>query len=161
MRRPPASPSRFLSGSNTRSLPLSPIPDSIISPHLSRTPETMVLDIGKHTFNYPWPHISLKYLHCTTPQGDAVHDLSSNLFMGHLQGRDLLPPPPQYVHNIYIYIHFVVKSWKSLAVMFVTRHACQIQVSTRQDVAFFQRFGSAGLWVSTAFYPRTHTREGT
>lgn len=76
----------------------SPIPDSIISPGLSLTPETMVLDIGKHTFNYPWPHISLKYLHCTTPQGDTVHDLSPNLFMGHLLGRDLLPLWLQYVY---------------------------------------------------------------
>lgn len=50
----------------------------------------MVLDIGKHTFNYPWPHISLKYLHCTTPQGNAVHDLSSNLFMCHLLRHRLI-----------------------------------------------------------------------
>lgn len=87
---------QFLSGSNTPllsglSVPHSPIPNSIISPYLYFIPETMVLDIGKHTFNYPWLHTSLKYLHCTTPQGDTVHDLSPNLFMGHHLGRDLLP----------------------------------------------------------------------
>lgn len=97
---------QFLSGTLPLSLPPpspfsishSPIPDSIIYPHLSLTPETMVLDIGKHTFNYPWPHISLKYLHCTTPQGDTVHDLSPKLFMCHLLGRDLLPLCLQYVY---------------------------------------------------------------
>lgn len=62
------------------------------------SPETMVLDIGKHTFNYPWPHISLKYLHCTTPQGDTVHDLSPNLFMCQLLGRDASPLCLQYVY---------------------------------------------------------------
>lgn len=87
---------QFLSGSNSPTIPanlLSPIPQFPIPsspPHLPLTPETMVLDIGKHIFNYPWPHISLKNLHCTTPQGDTVHDLSPNLFMGHLLGRNVV-----------------------------------------------------------------------
>lgn len=72
--------------------------NSIISAYLVLTQETNVFDIGKHTFNYPWPHISLKYLLCTAPQGDIVHDLSSNLFMCHLLGRDLLHLCLQYVY---------------------------------------------------------------
>lgn len=58
-----------------------PPPTSITCSHLFPAPVTMVLDIRKHTFNYPWPHISLKYLHCSAPQGDMLHDLSPNLFM--------------------------------------------------------------------------------
>lgn len=58
-----------------------PPPTSITSSHLFPAPVTMILDIRKHTFNYPWPHISLKYLHCSAPQGDMLHDLSPNLFM--------------------------------------------------------------------------------
>ena len=132
----------------------SPIPDSIISPRLSLTPETMVLDIGKHTFNYPWPHISLKYLHCTTPQGDTVHDLSPNLFMGPSLMQRLIASVTA------ICIYSVAKSWNTLVVMFATRHGCQIEVFSHKDVACF-----CGLDVPAVgffhFYPRTHTQEGT
>lgn len=76
----------------------SPTMNSIISLHLFLTPGTMILDIGKHTFNYPWPHISLKYSECTAPQGDTLHDLSPNLFMCRLLGRDLLLLCLQYVY---------------------------------------------------------------
>lgn len=85
----------------------SPIPDSIISPHLSLTLVTRVLDIGKHTFNYPWPHISLKYLHCTSSQGVPVHDLSPQLIhLPSLRQRMMVSVSA-------ICIHVSVKSWKS------------------------------------------------
>lgn len=80
----------------------SPIPNFIIFPHLSFSLETVGLGIGKHTFNYPWPHISLKYLHCTTPQGETVHDLYPNLFMGCLLGKDVLPRWLQYVYILFL-----------------------------------------------------------
>lgn len=129
----------------------SPIPNSIISPHLSLTPETLVLDIGKHTFNYPWPHISLKYLHCTPPQGDTVHDLSPNLFICHLLGRDLWP------QCFAICIHFVVKSWASLVVMFATRHGCQIEVLSRKDMGLLLWFRCSSCGFLPFLAENTHS----
>lgn len=115
-------------------------------------PETLVLDVGKHTFNYPWPHISLKYMHCTTPWGDTVHAVSPDLFMGNHLGRDLLP-------LTVICVHFVVKSWKSFFVMFAARHGCQIEVFSSKDMACL-----CGLDVPAVgffqFYQRTHAQNG-
>lgn len=85
-------------------------PSSIISPHPLLTAETLVLDIRKQAFNYPWPHISLKYLHCTAPQGDTADDLSPNLFMCHLLGRDLWHQCLQYVY-ILLLNHGRLKLW--------------------------------------------------
>lgn len=83
----------------------------------------------KHTFNYPWPHISLKYGQCAPPQGERVHDLSPDLFMCHLwDGSDLMPL------SVICTIYFVFKSRKS-CVKCATRHGCQIEVLSGSDVA--------------------------
>lgn len=91
-------------------------------------------------------------MRCTTPQGDTVHAVSPDLFMGYHLGRDLLPVTV-------ICVHFVVKSWKSFFVMFATRHGCQIEVFSHKDIACL-----CGLDVPAVgfyrFYPRTHAPNG-